>query len=109
MFLDLDVVEFNDSSIPYTSVLLNISMVRQIQRITTRSQERYTRSREQAMVEKEDNPEVFVSDVTELPMHGAEIILLSPQLGIYYTVTPYEDVRRQALELTRRYKENEAE
>lgn len=105
MFLDIDVVEFNDASIPFTSILLNAAMVRQIQRVTTRTQERYAKHRAELIAQREDDPNVFVSDVEELPSGGAEVILISAQLGVYYTVTPFEEVRRQAQAINRRTNE----
>lgn len=104
MFLDIDVVEFNDATAPFTNILLNASMVRQVQRISKRSQERYTESRNKAIEDREEDPNVFVSDVEDLPMQGAEIILMHPAMGAYYTVTPFEEVKRQIQEITHRTK-----
>ena len=98
MFLDIDVVEFNDSSVPFTSILLNSAMVRQVQPIDTNVQARYIEGRERALEDQQDDPSIKVSPVEALPSQGAMIIMLSPQLGTYYTVTPYEDVKRQFMQ-----------
>jgi len=99
MFLDLDVVEFNDSSVPFISILLNSAMVRQVQPIDTNVQSRYLEGRERALEDQRDDQNIKVSPVEALPGQGAMIIMLSPQLGTYYTVTPYEDVKRQFMQI----------
>jgi len=105
MFLDLDVVDFTDSDAPFISILLNGSLVRQVQPIDKGIQERYVESRNDAIEKQEDDPNVLVSDVEELPGQGAAIFMIAPQLGVYYTVTPYAQVKEQFMELARRKKD----
>ena len=97
MFLDLDVVDFNDDNVPFVSILLNSALVRQVQPIDNTTQSHYTAGREKALEEQRDDPNVKVSPIMELPGQGAIIHMLSPHLGTYYTVTPYPEVKRQFL------------
>lgn len=109
MFLDLDVVEFQDADVPFTNIILNSAMVRQVQRIDSNIQSRYLEGRERAIVDKEDDPNITVPTVEELPSQGAVIMMLSPQLGSYYTVTPYEEVKRQLMNVGRPLENKAAE
>lgn len=97
MFLDLDVVEFNDSDVPFTNIILNSTFVRQVQRIDSNIQSRYLENREKSRIEHEDDKNVIVPVIDALPSQGAVLMLMSPQMGSYYTVTPYEEVKRQLM------------
>ena len=95
MFLDLDVVDFSDSDVPFINVIINGSLVRQVQRIDSGVQESYDRGREEAREKQLDDPEVKVSPVEELPSHGAMVVMIAPHFGTYYTVTPFDEVKKQ--------------
>ena len=101
MFLDVDVVEFTDDLIPYRNVLINVRNIAHIEAINSRHQAMYAANRERAQLEKEDNPSVQVSNVTELPSGGAMLLCNdgSGRSAVYYTVTTYSDVRTQVLRL----------
>jgi len=101
MFLDLDVVDFSDKEVPFINVVVNASLVRQVQRIDSGVQESYDRGREEAKERQLDDPAEKVSPITELPSQGAMIVMIAPHFGTYYTVTPYDEVKKQFLGLGR--------
>tara|TARA_S200002703_G_scaffold79189_1_gene68173 strand:- start:299 stop:622 length:324 start_codon:yes stop_codon:yes gene_type:complete len=101
MFLDLDVVDFSDNEVPFINVVINASLVRQVQRIDSGVQESYERGREDAKDKQMDDPDVKVSPITELPSQGAMIVMIAPHFGTYYTVTPFDEVKKQFLGLGR--------
>tara|TARA_S200002703_G_scaffold143328_2_gene136307 strand:- start:420 stop:761 length:342 start_codon:yes stop_codon:yes gene_type:complete len=101
MFLDLDVVDFSDNEVPFINVVVNASLVRQVQRIDSGVQDSYNRGREEAKERQLDDPNEKVSPITELPSQGAMIVMIAPHFGTYYTVTPFEQVKEQFLGLGR--------
>jgi len=107
-FIEVDVVEFQDSGVPYTTIILNTHYIKQIQPIDNNHQSIYLKNqmarkeaREDALRNKangEKNIDVpFVSTVEELPNGGAVIYYLVPHDANYYTVTPYKEVRAKLL------------
>lgn len=104
MFVELDVVEFQDSEVPFTTILLNTAFVRQVQRIDNGIQSNYMTGRAKYAEDHKIDPienHRPPSPVTELPSGGAMIAMLYPHLGTYYTVTPYQEVKNKFLELGR--------
>jgi hypothetical protein len=101
MFLDIDVVEFNDTAIPYRNILLNLSEVSHIEQTNNRHQEMYAAGRQRAIEDHEDDPSVPISPVVHLPQQGAMLVVRTPSghSHIYYTVTPFTDIRTQVLRL----------
>jgi hypothetical protein len=115
MFLDLDIVEFQDANVPYTNIVLNAGLVRQVQRIDNGVQSRFMESRKDhqeryeeflkdATPYEQEDPQKKIlppSSVKELPSQGAVIYMVAPHFGTYYTVTPYEEVKAQMLSIGR--------
>lgn len=111
MFIDLDVVEFQDADVPYTNVVLNAALIRQVQRIDNGVQSRFLQARKDHQEKYEqfqedttpydqENPRERVmppSSVEELPSQGAMVVMVSPHFGTYYTVTPFEEVKKRLL------------
>lgn len=91
MFIEIDVVEFTDVNVPYTTILLNAGTIRQAQPIDTNHRQSFKETRAQRLADKEDDPKVEVTGVEELPHGGGVLYLLSG--GVYYTVEDWASVR----------------
>ena len=91
MFIEVDVVEFNDKDIPYTTIMLNMNSIAQFPPIAKRHREAYTAGREVAIQKQLTDPNVRVSSVEELPSSGA--IMSVAGAAVLYTVTPYTEIR----------------
>jgi hypothetical protein len=98
MFIEIDVVEHNEADIPYTTIMINLSSIAQIQPINKRQREQYTISRNVAIEKQLTDPNVKVSSVEELPNSGA-IMILHGGHQVYHTVTPYAEIRDAILKL----------
>lgn len=96
MFIEVDVVEFTDKDIPYTTIMLNMNSVGQFQPIAKRHREAYTAGRNMAIEKSQTDPNVKVSAVEELPHNGAIMSLVGH--AVLYTVTPFADVKKAVLE-----------
>ena len=97
MFIEVDVVEFNDKDIPYTTIMLNMNSIAQFQPIAKRHREAYTAGRDAAIQKQLTDPNIRVSSVEELPSSGA--IMSVAGAAVLYTVTPYTKVRDLILSL----------
>lgn len=98
MFIEVDVVEFNDKDIPYITIMLNMNSIAQFQPIAKRHREAYTAGRDAAIQKQLTDPNVRVSAIEELPNSGA-IMLIAGNPSVLYTVTPYSEVRDAILKL----------
>lgn len=96
MFIEIDVVEFIDKDIPYTTIVLNMNSVASFQPIAKRHREAYTTGRNMAIEKSQTDPNVRVSPIEELPHNGA-IMSMAGQ-AVLYTVTPFNDVKKAVLE-----------
>jgi hypothetical protein len=107
-FIEVDVVEFQDGEVPYTTIILNTHYIKQLQPIDNNHQSIFLKNqvvRKQARDEAleaiasgEKNIDIpVVSTVEELPHGGAVIYYLVPHGANYYTVTPYKEVRAKLL------------
>jgi len=97
MFIEVDVVEFNDKDIPYTTIMLNMNSIAQFQPIAKRHRDAYAAGRAMAIEKASTDPSIRVSAVEELPSSGAVMQLVGQ--AVIYTVTPYADVRDAILKL----------
>jgi hypothetical protein len=99
MFIEVDVVEFSDANIPYRTILLNARSITHIEPIAKKHHALYEAGRNQAIINKETDPNVVVSPVENLPPKGAMMFLIGNS-ALYYTVTPYEQIRTYLLGVT---------
>ncbi len=91
MFVEVDVVEFKDATIPYVSIMLNSRFIRQLEPIGKKHRDAYSKGREMAIEKQITDPNVLVSDVIDLPQQGALIFM--DDRSVYYTVTPFKEIR----------------
>ena len=100
MFIEIDVVEFTDNDIPYTTIMVNLRSIIHIQPIGKRHRDQYTAGREAAKEKQLLDPNIIVSPIEDLPNSGAVMYLLGGhQAPVYYTVTPYTDIKEAILKL----------
>ena len=100
MFIEVDVVEFADKEIPYTTVMVNLKYIMQLQPIGKKQRDQYAAAREAARHNQLTDPNVRVSPVEDLPNSGAVMYMMGgTQAPIYYTVTPYTEIRDTILKL----------
>jgi hypothetical protein len=99
MFIEVDVVEFSDDSIPYRTVLLNTRSIIHVEPIAKKHHMQYEAGRNQAIINKETDSNVVVSPVESLPTKGAVMFVIGHQV-CYYTITPYEEIKTNLLGVT---------
>lgn len=94
MFIEVDVVEFTDREIPYTTVLVNLNAIAHVQPIGKRHRELYAIGRNNAIEKQLIDPNVMVSPIEHLPNSGAVLHVMGGHLApTYYTVTPFSEIK----------------